>query len=344
MSIMKKIFAIAMFLNVMFCGVVVGQTLKKFPTNKKEIMDCFLAGTLDPDYVPAAFFIHFGSANAQGDAAVNAHLQHLLRTNQDILKVQFEQALPRIKDLDKQETWDNIKPLAEDFYAPTLDIIMRINDIAGKDVYVLPTIYSPYQVARQSIGEENIVKAARERPADLKRVLGYYADALTWLIKQCKANGIEGFYTCTQGGEKKFYVVPGFFDNFIKPFDLKVMNECNKDTKLTILHICDWEGPFDDLTRFKEYPGSIVNTPIVIDGKPFTLEDGMKLFKRPVLGGLDRHKEIVKATEDELVAKVTEVLKAARPGKVMLGAECTVGGAPMSNIHAAVSAAHNLKR
>lgn len=318
-----------------------GQQQNSIPTNKKEIMDQFLAGTLDPGYVPAGFFIHFGSDSKEGAGAVNAHIQYFLKTNQDVLKVQFEQQPARIHDLDKQETWDNIGPLPEDFYAPTLEIIKNIVEIAGKDVYVLPTIYSPYQVSRQSIGEANVFKAASERPDDIKRVLGYYADALKWLVRECKKIGVEGFYMTTQGGEMKFYSTPGFFENFIKPFDLAVMNECCKDTRINILHICDWEGPYDDLTRYTDYPGDIVNTPIIIDGKPFTLSDGEALFGRPVLGGLDRHKEIVTASEEELVEKVNSVLAEAPAGRVMLGAECTVGGASIANIHAAVSAAHH---
>ncbi len=54
-------------------------------------MDRFVAGTLDPSYAPAAFFAHF-SGPKTGEPAVQAHLQFYLQTNQDILKVQFEQS------------------------------------------------------------------------------------------------------------------------------------------------------------------------------------------------------------------------------------------------------------
>ncbi|MCR5714084.1 MAG: hypothetical protein K6F98_04035 [Bacteroidales bacterium] len=313
----------------------------RVPGNKKEIMDRFVAGTLDPSYVPAAFFIHFGSNQKTGDAAVQAHLEHLRNSDMDIMKVQFEQSMPRVRNLDAQETWDAIGPVPDEFYRPTLEVITKLQEAVGSEVYVMPTIYSPYQVARQSLTEPEIAKAAVERPEDLKRVLGYYADALVWLVKECKAAGIEGFYMCTQGGEAKFEEIPGWFTEIIRPNDLKVMNECVKDTKVNILHICDWEGPYNDLTRYADYPGQIVNTPIYIAGKPFSLQDGVKLFNRPVLGGLDRKKEIVHSSVEELTATVDAVLKAAPAGKTMLGAECTVGGASPENIRAAVSTAHH---
>jgi len=315
---------------------------KGFPTNKKEIMDAFVAGTLDESYVPAAFFIHFpGRDSKVGEGAVRSHLNYLLQTNADILKVQFEQRVSKIKGLDKQETWDSIKAIPTDFYRPTFEVIKKLNEYVGKDVYILPTVYSPYQVARQSLGDDNIAKAAVERPADLKRVLGYYATALEWFVNACKEIGIEGFYMTTQGGEMKYYYIPGFFEEQIKPFDLQIMNLCQKDSKLTILHICDWEGTYDDLTRYVDYPGDIVNTPLVLNGTPFTVSDGEKLFKRPILGGLDRHKEIISGTTEDVENVVKKAIADAPKGRIMIGAECTVSSAPIENIHAAINAAHH---
>ena len=337
-SVFKYILAIA------FCTVAAvscNNSKGAFPANKKEVMDQFVAGKLNPSYVPAAFFIHFGVGKTVGEAAVKAQMEYLLATDMDILKVQFEQFVPRIRDLDTPEGWENFRPIPEDFYRPTLDVIKRLQDVAGHSVYVLPTIYSTFQVATQGLGPANILEGAKNHPEALKKILDSYTDALLWLIKECKAAGIEGFYLPTQGGETKFYECPGFFDNFVKPYDLKVMEEANKDTKMNILHICDWEGTYDDLSRFADYPGQIVNTPLVVDEKPFTLEDGYKLFKRPVLGGLDRKKEIIHSSEEEVAKLVNQVLAKAPKGKVMLGAECTVSEAPLGNIRTAVYTAHH---
>lgn len=309
------------------------------PANKKEVMDRFIAGTLDESYVPAAFFSHFKAR--EGDAAVAAHLEFFLETNADILKVQFEQRAPRARDLDTEEGWANIEMLPEDFYRPTLEIIKKLQAVAGKDVYVLPTIYNPHQVARQSLTEKYIVEAATNRPETLKKVLDNYKQALLWLVRECKAIGIEGFYMTTQGGEKKFYDIPGdFYGTYIKPYDLEIMGECCKDTKCNILHICDWEGTHDDLSRFADYPAQIVNTPFDLDGTYFSLQDGVDLFGRPVLGGLDRKGEINKIEGQELSEFITKVLDEAPKGKTMLGAECTVS-VPASRINTAISAAHN---
>lgn len=308
----------------------------QIPDTKKGIMDAFVAGTLEPSYAPAAFFIHFGNDQKVGDPAVQAHLNYFHESGMDILKVQFEQTVPRIREFEEGK----VEFIPEDFYRPTLEIIAKLQEAEGKDVYVLPTVYSPYQVAHHSLGESRIKQAAVEQPALLEAVFDSYRDALIWLIKECKRIGILGFYMCTQGGEMTFYDIPGFFDTFVKPYDLAVMGECTRDTKMNILHICNWEGPYDDLTRYKDYPAQIVNTPTDLNGKPFSLIDGIDLFGRPVLGGFDRKGEFNTMSEEEVATATHAILKAAPTGRVMIGADCTVGSAPLANIQVAVAAAH----
>lgn len=316
----------------------------QLPTNKKEIMDAFLAGTLPESYVPAAFFIHHGGHQTFGDPAIQAHLQYFLQTNMDILKVQFEQRVPSIHWHDGATAWDSIAPLPEDFYQPTLDVIRGLYEVAGQDVYILPTIYSPFQVATQSLGESGLREGAQHHPEALCQLMGYYADALRWLVRECKSMGIEGFYMTCQGGEMKYYDIPSFYETFVRPYDLDVMNACTDGTHVNILHICDWEGTYDDLTRYVGYPGQIVNTPINLNGTAFTTQDGAALFGRPILGGLDRHGVIVNGTAEETVQAVREALNNAPAGRTMLGAECTVGGAPKANLHAAIYEAHHFAR
>lgn len=343
-----KTHAVILRVSVIICAVALaascccgGGKAGGIPANKKAVMDEFVAGTLDPSYVPAAFFAHFPGPK-EGEGAARSHLDFYLRGNADILKVQFEQRVPAIENFDRQESWDALEPLPEDFYRPTLEVISGIQAVAGADVYVLPTIYSAYQVALQALGEDGIREAARNHPDDFKRLLGWYCDALKWLVDESRKAGIEGFYMTCQGGEMKYYDIPGFFDDFVKPSDLEVMNFCMEDTKMNILHICDWEGVYDDLTRYADYPGQIVNTPIDLNGVAFGLCDAVELFGgRPVLGGLERKGIILSGSPADVAAAASEAIASGPRGKMMLGAECTVSDAPMANIHAAIATAHH---
>ena len=350
---MKRIFTIIAALALLSACCQPQQT--KIPENKKAIMDAFVAGTLDPSYVPAAFFAHFPGPKV-GEGAVRSHLEFYLKGNADILKVQFEQFVPRIEEPEKDETWAAIgspagtgtaepgspcSPIPEDFYRPILELVSGIQAIAGQDVYVLPTIYSPYQVALQALGESGIREAATNHPDGFKRLLDCYAASLQWLVRECVAIGIEGFYMTCQGGEMKYYDIPDFYGRFIRPSDLSVMNYCVERAHMNILHICDWEGVYDDLTRYADYPGQIVNTPIDLNGTRFTLNDGVAFFGgRPVLGGLERKGIILSGSAADVAAAASKAIADGPRGKMMLGAECTVSDAPMANIHAAILTAH----
>lgn len=306
---------------------------------KREIMEHFLNGTLEGNYAPAAFFMHFGKDAKTGTPAVNSHLRYFLSTGMDILKVQFEQGYGRIK-IEKPDDWEQIKPLPDDFFAPTLAVIEDIMKVAGHEAMVLPTIYSPFQMLVQTVGAANVTKYAKEEPQRVTKAMEIFSDALIKFAKDAKSLGVDGFYTPTQGGEEKFYSVPDFFNRFVKPYDLKVMEECNKGTSCNILHICDYEGTYDDLTKFADYPGQIVNTPNIVNGNPFTLKDGEQMFNRIVMGGLERKKTIHDGTPEDVKAAVLKI-KEDFNGRLVVGAECTIKpDTPIENIRSAIRTAH----
>ena len=119
------------------CSCVNSNTQGSIPADKKEIIDRFLDGTLDPSYTPALFFGHFGSGQKLGEGAVQAHLSLFLKGGADILKIQTEQPMPYVEDLSTDT------PLVpEDWYRPTVEVIKEVLSYVGKDVYVMPTILS----------------------------------------------------------------------------------------------------------------------------------------------------------------------------------------------------------
>ena len=330
---MKKLFFILLCITTLVQAQI--------PTNKREVMQQFLDGTLDKSYVPCAFFMHFSKDAKVGDNAVNAHLRYFLSTGMDFVKIQFEQGYGRIR-IEKAEDWDLIRPLPADFFKPTLDIVKGIYDIAGTNAMVLPTVYSPFQMLIQSVGAKTVVAYATKEPERIKRALECFTEALIGYVKACKEIGVDGFYTPTQGGEQKFYKIADFFETFVKPYDLRVMKECNTNTKLNILHICDYEGSYDDLTRFTSYPGQIVNAPIEVNGKSFSLQDCEKLFKRPAMGGLYRKGTILEGTINEVIQEVNTLKHDLIGKRFILGADCTIlPKTPMDNVRAAIQTSHH---
>jgi len=151
---------------ILLCITTLVQAQK--PTNKREIMQQFLDGTLDKSYVPSAFFMHFGKDAKVGENAINAHLRYFLSTGMDFVKIQFEQGYGRIQ-IEKPEDWDKIRPLPNDFFTPTLHIVKGIYDIAGANTMILPTVYSPFQMLVQTVGAKTVIAYAQKEPERIKQ-------------------------------------------------------------------------------------------------------------------------------------------------------------------------------
>jgi hypothetical protein len=42
--------------------------------------------------------------------------------------------------------------------------------------------------------------------------------------------------------------------------------------RYNIMHICDYDGPYEDFAlRFQDYPGQVVNVPLMADNTPLSL-------------------------------------------------------------------------
>ena len=120
--------------------------------------------------------------------------------------------------------------------------------------------------------------------------------------------------------------------------------EVSQLVPFNILHICDYDGSYEDFAlRFQDYPGQVVNVPLSADNKPLSLTQASAIFRRPVMGGLDRHGILESGTPDEVKKATIEVLKNA-PVNFILSANCTVNlKIPMANLQTAIKTAHEFR-
>ena len=190
-----------------------------------------------------------------------------------------------------------------------------------------------------------VTEHIKENPEKVKKGMEIITESVMLLVKECIKVGVDGFYTSTQGGESfRFERGTSFFNECIKPYDLIVMNEINKSCIFNVLHVCDYNGAYDDLSNFLEYPGHVVNSGLKLKSKKTTSKEVSRMFNRPFLGGLDRKGEIFSGSKDEIKKAVINVLSEA-PEKFILGADCTVpNDTNWDNLKTAISTAHEHKR
>lgn len=312
--------------------------------NKRDTMLELLDGNASRDYTPAAFFLHFDKDFHFGRAAVEKHLEYFRQTDMDFIKIQYERTFPPIAEIKKPENWEKMPLYGLDFYAPVLEAVEGLVKAAKGEALVLVTLYSPFMCAAHTISLPLLTTHLRENPDAVGKGLETISQSLLLFVKECIRLGVDGFYTSTQGGEAGRFSDPGIFNQHIKPYDLALMNEINRSCVFNILHVCDYNGPYSDLSPFLDYPGHIVNCNPRLTSGEVAWKEIARMFQRPCMGGLDRHGIIVAGSRKEIEKAVRQALgEASQP--FILGADCTLpSDIPWENIRIAIAAAHEYKR
>lgn len=308
--------------------------------NKRDAILGLLDGTQQPSYIPAAFFLHFPPEFHAGQPAVDKHIEYFRYTGMDLVKIQYERTFPKMDSIQKPEDWIKVPRLGVDYFEGQLKAVEGLVKALKSEAVVVVTLYSPFMCAGQISGSDVLVKHLQQDPEAVKTGMEAVTDSLLTFVRACIQLGVDGFYSSTQGGEAARFDDPGIFDTAIKPFDLQVMNEINDACPFNILHVCDYALPYDDFSRFVEYPGDVVNCPLHVGNEALSMQAAADLFKRPYMGGLERL-GILATGSPEQVKRETEAVLRTAPRRFILGADCTVPSeTPWDNLKTAIDTAH----
>ena len=182
-----------------------------------------------------------------------------------------------------------------------------------------------------------------EDPEAVKKGLNALVESQLLFVHACIDIGVDGFYMSTQGLESGWFTDPKIFKNYIKPADIVAMKEVTSKCPFNILHVCDYVAPYVDYDAVLDYPGQVVNCNTHLKDKNLSWQQLSGMFKRPLMGGMDRKGVLATGSLDQIEAEVKSVLK-NRPSQFILGADCTVpGDIDWKNLRHAISVAHGLK-
>jgi len=308
--------------------------------SKRDALLSLRKGGPGPGYVPAAFFMHFGEQARFGPAAVEKHLDYFRSTGMDFVKVQYEQAFPPRPEIRTPADWKGMPRYGLDFYRPQLEVVEGLVKAAGHEALVLVTLYSPFMCAGHTVGRTELARHIEEDGEAVQKGLETITESLLGFVRECRNLGADGFYASTQGGERDTFRDAGLFGKYVTPSDLALFREIDRTSTFNILHICDFEAPYADLTPFLSYPGHVVSCNPRLTTGEVSLRELARRFDRPIMGGMDR-KGVIGTGSDEEIRRATEDVLRAAPDRFILGAECTVPGtARWEGIRTAISTAH----
>jgi uroporphyrinogen decarboxylase len=312
--------------------------------NKRDAVLSLLDPGTKPSYVPAAFFLHFDPAFHRAPAAVEKHMEYFRYTGMDLVKIQYEQKFPALPAIQKPEDWANMPFYGPDFYAEPLEVVKGLVQAAKAEALVVLTLYSPFMCAVHTAGEELVNRHILEAPEKIARGMQIITESLAGFVRDCMKAGLDGFYTSTQGGEADRFPDVSCFNRSVRPYDLALMNQINAACPFNILHVCDYQRPNGDLTRFLDYPGQVVNAGLELVGRTLTTRQAAEVFGRPFMGGMQRKGVLLTGTPGQARHAALKVLETA-PERFILGADCTVPSeVNWDNLKAAIEAAHTFQK
>ena len=308
--------------------------------NKRDvILGMADAGRSQP-YVPAAFFLHFPEAFHSGPAAVDKHLEYFRYTGMDFVKIQYERTFPSLPQIQTPNDWGKMPHYGLDFFEGQLQAVKGLVQAVGREAVIVMTLYSPFMCAGHTTNQALVTDHLQREPEQVRKGLEIITDSLLGFVRECIRLGVDGFYTSTQGGEAGRFTEARLFNEYVKPFDLVLMEEANRACPFNILHICDYHRDYDDFSSFLDYPGTVVNSPLKLGSRQLTLKEASELFKRPYMGGLDRKGILTTGTPEQIRRAVNAVIEKAPP-RFILAADCTVPTeTPWDNLKTAIEAAH----
>ena len=311
--------------------------------NKRDTLLSLVHDESVPDYVPAAFFMHFDPAYHRGQAAIDKHLEFFRTTGMDFVKIQYEKTQPPFGKIRKPVDWTQLPLYPNEFFEEPVRVVKGLVEAVKSEALVIMTLYSPFMWAAHLDKGGQMGSHFLENPQAVTKGLEIMVENVLKLVRGCKQAGIDGFYASSQGGEAFRFEDPEIFRKYILPTDLAVWDEIGSCT-FNILHICDYEGTYADLTPFLEYPGDVVNSSLRLVDRTLTTKEVSQMFGRPFMGGLERKGVIVGGTPEEIRQAATDVL-AESPERFILAADCTVpGDTPWEHLKMAIDTAHQYRK
>jgi len=342
----RKAFLKASFLTagaaVMMGNEVSAKIFNRPPLSKRDRMLQWLEGKSEAGYTPAAFFLHFDDQHRVGSAATSKHLEYFRYTDMDFVKIQYEQDVQPVDFIKKPSDWAKLNPNKLDFYEPQLVTVRELVKQAKKEALIIMTIYSPYMWAGQIATYTMLGRHLGEDPIAVKRGFDSLVESQMLFVRACMDIGVDGFYMSTQGSESGQFNDPKIFRDYIKPADLVAMTEVTKKCPFNILHVCDYVAPYIGYNAVLDYPGQVVNCNTHLKDKNLSWQEISGMFKRPLMGGMDRKGVLATGTLDQIESEVKAVLK-NKPKQFILGADCTVpGDIDWKNLRHAINVAHRM--
>ncbi len=297
----------------------------------------------NPDRPPMSFWRHFFDQENSPDTFAEAMIGFQKRFNWDLVKINSKASYHiepwgvKVRTSDDaltkpvKESWpvhqaadlDKIGrlPVSHPEFAAQLSAAQAIRKALPRPLPIVMTMFSPLSVLGDLVpDDETLVKLIAESPKEVAAALENLTATFADLAVEFLNAGVDGLFFATTEWASHDRLTPEQYETFGKPYDLRVLNATAGDATFTLLHVC---ASNNFLAHFADYPVDVVNWDASDPTNP-ALREGWSTLLKPVMGGLDRYKDLLDLPNDALADKTRRLVESHRDLPFAVGPGCAV--------------------
>ncbi|MEZ4500337.1 MAG: uroporphyrinogen decarboxylase family protein [Thermomicrobiales bacterium] len=274
------------------------------------------------DRLPVCFWHHFrpeGSGRKMAEATYGFFIHEF---DLDIAKIMpdIPYPFPR-KSIQTIDDWRLIEPIDESsrYFRQRVEAVRILRDMAGPDVPIVVTLFSPLAELMYFAGERStVIEHAQQHPAIIHQALHTVAMNLKRQNEMVIDAGADGVFFALQGCSKA--VMPDdLYREIGRPYDLMAL-EGAADGWLNILHI---HGEKDlSLDSVLDYPVSVLNWSDRLAGP--SLREARTKTSKCLMGGWHEFGPLSNGPESAILQEAEDAVSQTNGRKFILANGCSV--------------------
>lgn len=269
------------------------------------------------DRPPVGAWVHFGTALAEPDATVRAHLDFVDAYDWDYVKVMHDYRLPAPEKADLRERVAGFGALGTEWASLDRQRAVLAGVRAGvPDAAVIESLFSPFQTIVRSLGQR-AVGVLRADPGLAHEVLGRVADLLARYAAELADHDVDALFLAVTGASTdwtSFGLTGEEFAAWVAPNDRTVLDAAAGLVRIAHLHGDDLRT---DLLADHEH--EVTSWSDAVSGP--SIAEVLAAGRTPMLGLDERLASYV--GDDEVRAQVRRARREASD-RIVLAPNCTL--------------------
>lgn len=220
----------------------------------------------------------------------------------------------------KISDWDKLKPVSgtDGEYSIVLEAQRLLLSMMDSPVPFIQTVFSPMTTALKLSSILTVLEHAKETPSKLHRALEIITATSIQFAKAAISLGADGIFLASQISCRNL-IDEKTHDEFVKKYDLAILNAVKGQTWFNVHHIHGVEGMMEEL---QDYPVHAVSWHDRNDGPH--MEEVRKYSQKAFIGGLSHGHSLSAKSNKDIVGEVLDTAAMNKGLGVILGPGCVI--------------------